>query len=204
MSRLTSSRCGVTLIEITVALILVSTVLLVSLTASANLLRNTAQRRAAIDAEELGGQILDEISALDFEDRATPQFGLEPDETASDRTTYDDVDDYHGYVSDPPTHRDGTTIAGLDGWTFSVTVKPAEPVANGIITSDDDTKPLRQITVVCSAPDGSQRNVSTVVSSVPSDISDATSFERLRRLTLRFPDREVTVTVPLRNAPDAY
>lgn len=204
MSRQPSSRCGVTLIEIMVALILVSTVLLVSLTASANLLRNTAQRRAAIDAEELGGQILDEISALDFEDRVSPQFGLEPDETASDRTTYDDVDDYHGYVSDPPTHRDGTTIEGLDGWTFSVTVKPAEPVVNGIITSDDDTKPLRQITVVCSAPDGSQWSVSTVVSSVPSDISDTTSFERLRRLTLRFSDREVTVTVPLRNAPDAY
>jgi prepilin-type N-terminal cleavage/methylation domain-containing protein len=204
MSHHPSSRCGVTLIEIMVALILVSTVLLVSLTASANLLRNTAQRRAAIDAEGLAGQILDEISAQDFEDRATPQFGLEPGETASDRTTYDDVDDYHGYVSDPPTHRDGTKMAGFDGWTFSVSVKPAAPVANGILTSDDDTQPLRQITVVCSAPDGSNKSVSTIVSSVPSDISDATSFERLRRLTLRFPDRELTVTVPLRNAPDAY
>ena len=191
------------MIEIMVALILVSTVLLVSLTASANLLRNTAERRTAIGGEELAGQILDEISSLEFQDPATPQFGLEPDETAADRTTYDDIDDYHGYVSDPPTHRDGTNIAGFEDWSFAVNVRPAEPVAEGIVTSDDETKPLRQITVICTAPDGSQRNVTTIVSDVPSNIPDTTSFERLRRIRLRFPDREVTVTAPLRNTPDA-
>lgn len=196
-------RLGVTLIEIMVALILVSTVLLVSLTASANLLRNTAERRAAIDADGLGGQILDEITALEFQDPVAPQFGIEPDETASDRTSYDDVDDYHGYIGDPPTHRDGTQIIGFEDWMFVVTVRPALSVADGIVTSDDDTQSLRYITVVCTAPDGSQRSVATIVSRVPMNTPESTSYERLRRLRLRFPDREVSVTAPLRNAPDA-
>lgn len=198
------TRSGVTLIEIMVSMVLVATVLLVSLTASANLLRNNAQRRAAVEGEELGGQIVDEISALDFRDRESPVFGLEAGETAANRTTYDDVDDYHGYVSTPPTHRDGTTIAGYQGWTFSVVILPAEPDATGIVTSNDDQKPMRIIVVTCTPPEGTATTVATLVSDVPSNISASTSFEKWRRLKLQFVDRELTVTAPLRNAPDAY
>ncbi len=197
-------RAGVTLIEIMISLVLVSTILLVSLTASANLLRNGAQRRAAVDAEGLGGQILDEITALDFRDRNAPVFGLEADESASDRNTFDDVDDFNGYSSKPPTHRDGTNIEGFEDWTFSVAITPAEPSATGIVTSADDTKPLRQVVVICVAPDGTSTNVATLVSDVPSNLSDNTSIEQWRRLTLTFPDRELTVTVPLRNAPEVF
>ncbi len=204
MTRLGSTRSGLTLLEIMISLILVSTVLLVSLTASANLLRNNAQRRAAVDAEQFAGQILDEISALDFRDRVTPIFGLETDETASDRTTYDDVDDYHGYTAKPPTHRDGTVIEGFEDWSFSVVITPAQPDTTGIVTSKDDQQPLRFIHVICTAPDGTQTEVSTLVSDVPSNIPETTSFEKWRRLKLKFKDRELSITAPLRNAPDAH
>ncbi len=40
-------QLGVSLIEVMISLVLVSTILLVSLTASANLLRNDSQRRGA-------------------------------------------------------------------------------------------------------------------------------------------------------------
>lgn len=185
-----------------VSMILVSTVLLVSLTASANLLRNGAVSRSAIEAERLGIQILDEISSRDFLDRDLPVFGLETGEVAANRTTYDDVDDYNGYVSDPPTHRDGTDIDGFSDWTFSVTVTPAEPVANGIVTSNDDQQPLRVITVTCTDPAGTTTSISTLVSDVPNDASESDSFEKWRRLTLDFSDRELTITAPLRNSPD--
>ncbi len=197
-------RSGVTLIEIMISLILVSTVLLVSLTASANLLRNSAVQRAAADAEGLANQILDEISALDFRDREDPVFGLESTENAADRTTYDDVDDYHGYVASPPSHRDGTPIEGYTGWSFSVSILSAEPDATGIVTSNDDQQPLRVITVNCTAPDGTVFDESTLVAEVPSDIPDSTSYHRWRQIKLQFPSRDLTVTSPLRNHPDAY
>jgi hypothetical protein len=92
----------------------------------------------------------------------------------------------------------------MEGWTFSVDVKAAEPVDGGIVTSNDSAKPLRLITVLCTAPDGATTSVATVVSHVPANLPATTSFQRWRRLTLRFPDRELTVTAPLRNTPDAY
>lgn len=199
-----STRNGVTLIEISISLILVTTVLLVSLTASANLLRNGTVSRGAIDAERLGSRLLDEITSMDFRDRDSPVFGLESGEVATDRQTFDDLDDYDGYVSDPPTNRDGTNIAGFEDWSISVTVQPAEPDTAGVLTSGDDGKPMRWITVTCTAPNGTTTEVATSVSDVPSDLDPSTSYERWRQLDLDFTDRDLTITIPLRNAPDAY
>jgi Tfp pilus assembly protein PilV len=196
---------GVSLIEVMISLVLVSTVLLVSLTASANLLRNDAQRRGANQGQQLAAQLLDEVSSMDFRDRVDPIYGLESNETAGDRNTFDDVDDYNGYTAAPPTHRDGTTIDGYKGWSFSVSITPADPDATGITTTtSNEHSPLRIITVVCTTPAGTTVEAATLVSNVPNDSAPTNSYEKWRRVKLTFPDREVNVTAPLRNFPDPY
>jgi len=196
-------RCGVTLIEVMISMLLVSTVLLVSLTASANLMRSSAERRDTSDGQWLAAQFLDEVSSMDFRDRSNPLFGVESDESAADRSTFDDVDDYDGYSSTPPTHRDGSTIRGYDGWTLSMFIVRADPVAGGITTTNsDDRSPLRLIRVICSAPQGQSVAATTLVSNVPNNANETTSYEKWRRVKLKFPDREIEVTAPLRNQPD--
>jgi type II secretory pathway pseudopilin PulG len=197
-------RGGVTLIEVMISIVLVSTILLVSINASATLLRNNLQQRNANHSAHLALQILDEVSSRDFRDRVNPVFGIESGENSSDRTTFDDVDDYHGYKSTPPTHRDGSVISGYDGWSFSVTIAPADPVANGIsTTSADESSPLRIIGVVCTTPEGTEIREATMVSDTASDIADTTSYDKWRRIKLSFEQREINVTAPLRNQPDS-
>lgn len=194
---------GVTLIEVMISMVLVTTILLVSLTASANLMRNNGERRNTNQGQQLAAQILDEVSSMDFRDRSNPVFGLETGEVATDRTTFDDVDDYNSYACTPPKHRDGTLISGFDGWSFSVAVYPADPDATGITTTGAGVRsPLRIIQVFCTAPDGTTTDAGTLVSDTPHDTSETTSYERWRRVKLTFPDREITVTAPLRNKPD--
>ena len=41
-----------------------------------------------------------------------------------------------------------------------------------------------------------------VVSSVPDNSDPGTSYEELRRIKLTFPDRQISVTAPLRNNPE--
>lgn len=197
-------RVGISLIEVMISLVLVSTILLVAITASANLLRNNTLRRGENQGQQLAAQFLDEVSCMDFQDRVEPLFGLESDEDAGDRTTFDDVDDFHGYSSSPPVHRDGTAITGYQGWSISVNVAPADADTTGVTTATSNTdSPLRLITVVCTTPEGTTVQATTLVSNVPDNNSEANSFERWRRVKLTFPDRELNITAPLRNNPDS-
>ncbi len=193
---------GLTLIEVMISIVLVSTILLVSVTASANLMRNNQQRRDTALGQQLSSQFLDEISSLDFRDRVEPSYGLETGEIGSDRTTFDDVDDYHGYVISPPTHRDGTTVENFDGWTVTVAVWPVNPDATGITTTDATAQsPLRLVVVDCTTPEGTTMTAGTFVSAVPRGISNDQSHEQWREVKLGFPNREIRVTAPLRNIP---
>ena len=202
MNRRVPTRKGVTLIEVMISIVLVSTVLLVTVTASANLMRNHNLSRHRSAGHHLTGQILDEVSSMDFADRTDPIFGIEADEMAATRTTLDDVDDYNGLVVAPPTFRNGTAIEGYTGWSFAVTVTAADPSPSGITTvGATQDSPLRIIEVVCTAPDGTATTASTLVSDVSSDLGETDSYESWRRLTLNFPDRELNVAVPLRNHP---
>ncbi|MFK8112763.1 MAG: prepilin-type N-terminal cleavage/methylation domain-containing protein [Rubripirellula sp.] len=197
------SYCGVTMIEVMVSLVLVSTILLVSLSASANLLRNDVQQRNSTDGKILAQRLMDEVSAMEFEDTSEPIFGLETGESGSNRSAFDDVDDYHGYTMSPPTYRDGTTINGFTTWSVSITVTPVEPDATGVTTAAANANsPLRLIVVTCTTPDGSTVDASTLISNVPSSLPVNSPYDRWRRTKLTFEDgREIQVSAPLRNQP---
>ena len=204
MSRQHRSRYGLTLLEVVVSLVLVSTIVLVSVSASANLMRSKTQSTQALDGQELAFQILDEVTAVDFQDPDQDRiFGREASETANNRTDFDDVDDYHGYAASPPSHRDGTTIAGFENWSFSVTVSRAEPASAGIVASNNDDAPLKLVTVTCTSPAGDITSESMLASVVPGNQVANTAYEKWRRVTLTFSNqRTIDVSVPLRNLPD--
>ena len=201
--RLTGVRRGLTLIEVIVSLILVSTILLISITASANLFRDQSQQRESVRAHELAGIFLDEISVRDFRDPdRNVTFGLEDDEVASDRLTFDDTDDYHAYTVNPPTYHDNTIIEGFNNWTVQVTVQPHTSDRGGISAASGSDAPLRLITVECTSTNGESVAESILVSEITSNISVNTAHDRLRRVNLSFsPDRQITVSVPLHNKP---
>jgi type II secretory pathway pseudopilin PulG len=203
-------RTGLTLIEVTISLILVSTLLLVSITASANLIRSSNRNNTAISASELAGVLLDEIVAMQFADpvSSTDTFGIETDEDVADRTTFDDIDDYHLYSQSAVTYRDGQSIDGFAGWTFQVNVAPATATASGITPTSDVSDPLRLVTVSCNSPSNGTTDValtrseSILVSQTSDRPTIEQSHERLRALKLQFADgREVSVVSPLLNHP---
>jgi len=198
-------QAGITLIEVMVSLVLISTILLVSLTASANLRLNDRERQQVQDAATLAYHFLDEASALPFRDPTADStgdgFGLENDESPADRTTFDDVDDYHQYTASPPTHRSGATIESYEDWTIRLDVYPAQPTAEGIVTSADTGSPLRLLVVRCRDSDHQVTRMGIIVSNVNSDLLPGASHQRWRRIELEFPDRTIDVSVPLRNRP---
>jgi type II secretory pathway pseudopilin PulG len=198
-------RRGVTLLEVIVSLILVSTIILVSITASANLMKHKSVSMESVRGHELAFQILDEVTAVGFADADEDErtFGREPSETATNRSDFDDIDDYHNYVSSPPAHRDGTPIAGLANWSFSVTIVPAQATSNGIVTTDDPTAPLKLVTVTYVAPSGLTDAESMLVSQVPTNLPNTAAHENWRLITLTFPSgRTIQVSGPLRNEPE--
>ncbi|NNE00246.1 MAG: hypothetical protein HKN47_23245 [Pirellulaceae bacterium] len=202
-------RLGVTLLEVLVSLILISTILLVCVTASANLFRDNAQTRTTIRAHELASMILDETSVLNFRDTdANVVWGIEPDESVNDRTTFDDIDDYARYSISPPTYRDGSAIEGYDDWTVTVEVAPAVSNATGISISGAPDSPLRVVTVICQSPVQTNSGEpmfcrqSILVSDVPTNVTADVSYETYRQLDWNFTDgRDIKVIAPLRNQP---
>ncbi|TWU56532.1 hypothetical protein Poly51_24430 [Rubripirellula tenax] len=199
-------RNGITLMEVVVSTVLVSGVLLVAMTTSANLWRNRGLQNEHEMAADLSGQMLDEITSKAFRDSVAPVFGIETDETGLARIGFDDVDDYHGFTESPPMHRDGQFIDGCSGWSIEVIVQPATPTTDGIEASAtptvDSDAGLRLVTVHCTTPTGHLITDVAVVSDVPGDEAETASFQRWRNETLTFSDgSSLRITAPLRNRP---
>ncbi len=191
------------MMEVIISLTLVATIMLVSLSASANMMRNRTSATRAVDGQQLAGYFLDEISPLAFRDPVDePVFGPESGEISSDRRTYDDVDDYSGYRTATPTFRDGQVIPGYEGWTVQVAIYPLTIAGTTLRNSPESTSRFRLIGVSVTDPDGRASTYRTLVSITPTDLAVTQSYERLRRIELSFPEnRNVDVVVPLRNTP---
>ncbi|MCZ6654254.1 MAG: hypothetical protein O7D91_14655 [Planctomycetota bacterium] len=102
----------------------------------------TSRNSGTLLAQQLMAEILTQGYA---EPVGAPVFGLEPPESASLRTDYDDVDDYDTWSASPPQYKDGTVIPDLDGWARHVTV--AWVTATDLsVTSGSETN-VKRITV---------------------------------------------------------
>jgi hypothetical protein len=198
-------RRGISMIEVIASTLIVATILLVSLTASSNLMRNQTVANAGVEGQLLACHFLDEVTSLRFEDPGLNRvFGREADESAALRTTLDDVDDYHGLVLSPPTDRQGVLLSGYVGWSVAWTVSPADTTPVGFVDVVNVEAPLRQVCVVCTSPTGTVTNAKAIVSRTASTLDSSIAHQRLIKLSVtRSGAADIEVVTPLRNHPSS-
>jgi hypothetical protein len=98
-------------------------------------------------ATALAFDLAAEVCQARFEDPEEPStvLGRESGESASDRRTFDDVDDYNGWTEEPAQARDGSELADASSYRRSVTVEYVDPnqpdVVSGAATD------LKRVTV---------------------------------------------------------
>jgi MSHA pilin protein MshD len=148
-----AARGAFTLIECLVSVLIVGVVLVAAVGTFGQIARgrqNQVDRTAGV---ALADQLLAEILQCYFkEPGGGTTLGRDTGETT--RATFDDVDDYDGYTTSPPTLRDGTVMSEYTGWTRSVDVicvkpaQPNDPIVNG------DPQLLKRITVRVTSPGG--------------------------------------------------
>jgi Tfp pilus assembly protein PilW len=145
-----ASRPGFSLIEATLAILLVGVVLagaLQTVAASRASQRLTADRARA---QQLALDLVNEILTQAYTSAAGPgkPLGREAGKSSANRSQLTDVDDYADWTETPPRDRSGNPIAGAGGWTRAVTVTWADP-ATLAPTKQPDTG-LKVITVTVS------------------------------------------------------
>lgn len=127
-------RRGMTIVEVLVAMVLLSMMLggvLSAVELSARTQHSTADLAMA---RSLAADLLEEVCGQPYVDPADPdESGLGADEVAGDRSTFDDVDDYHGWMQKPAEFADGTPIPGADAWQRRVFVRLVDPSAPDVI-----------------------------------------------------------------------
>ena len=119
------ARRGFSLIEVTVAMVILSVMMVAALrglgsTARMRLADADSARREAL-ARDMLGEVMQQL----YEDPALDagSFGKSVAEAApGNRSLYDDVDDYHNWVGLPPQNKDGSVIANSAGWQRRVQV----------------------------------------------------------------------------------
>jgi type II secretory pathway pseudopilin PulG len=117
------NRGGATLVEAALAIFLVgmvSTAALSAVRGAFHAQQRTVQRMRALQlAEELAAEalLLPYCAVGDKCSKVGPDTG----ESALNRSTFDDFDDYHGLVESPLRDVSGSLLPGADGWTRRAT-----------------------------------------------------------------------------------
>ena len=139
-----------------VAVMLVAALRTVGSSARARQIQASCRRGPALARE-----LISEILPAHYADpNETPVFGIEETEDASVRSTFDDVDDYHGWSSCPPCSRDGAVIPNFVGWRRTVAVQCVDPDdVTGTAVSDMG---LKRIIVTVTDPQGRQSVMSAL------------------------------------------
>lgn len=100
----------------------------------------------------LAGTLMAEILQQAYVDGgASPIYGREANELLSTRADYDDIDDYSGFQETPPKKRDGTSLTGLSGWEWRVSVTLVDPADLTLKSNTDAGSKLVKVTVLHNA-----------------------------------------------------
>ncbi len=120
-----STRPGISMAETVVSTLLVGFVLMGSLQIVGPLIRSNTHQSDRLFADHLANEMTHEISTKLYMDPTKENrldLGVEPDETLKDRTTFDDVDDFHGWTANPPVLSGNQSLDDMKAWTRSVVV----------------------------------------------------------------------------------
>lgn len=138
---------GVSLIETVIALLILGGAFVAALNtiggARASQRIVADQRLGLVLAEDL----LAEVLSHPYAEPGTSVLGVDLGEVASDRSTFDDIDDYHGWSASPPQGVDDKPIEGAEGYTRSVEVVRVQ-LANPASSSLSDQGMKRVVVTV--------------------------------------------------------
>lgn len=148
-------RLGLTLVEVAVSTLLVGLVLVGSLKVVGGVLQIRMAAEQIHDGTALAQELMNEILSQHYEEPTELlSFGVELSELGSNRSSWDDVDDYNNWSASPPRLKDNTTLSEYTGWSRSVDVDRTRLSNPNSTTLLDEG--LKRIIVTVTAPDGLQ------------------------------------------------
>lgn len=157
----TPRRTGMTLVEATVAMVVVSVLMVAALnTLGASARAGTVQVRHG-RAYTLAQGLMNEVLGTRYADpQGGSGLGRDAGEAADVRAAYDDVDDYNGWSASPPEDKSGAALEGATGWTRQVAVAYVDPNNPATVVGADQG--LKRITVTVSDPRGRQTTLTAL------------------------------------------
>ena len=140
-------RRGLTLIETVISMVVVSLLFAAALNASGAAAATRVVTDGRRQGEELCQALMAEILSKPYFDPETGSNGLGSEAgeaNGTDRTGFDDVDDFNGWTASPPVERSGVTIPNTTGLTRSVTVeKLSRSTGSDLFTNAGEVKVVR-------------------------------------------------------------
>lgn len=162
---------GVSLLETVIALLILGGAFVAAL----NTIGGARASQAVVADQRLGlvlaQDMLAEVLSHPYAEPGTSVLGIDLNEVASDRSTFDDIDDYHGWSASPPEAVDGQAIAGADRYTRSVEVVRVQ-LSNPLSPSLSDQGMKRVVVTVRNG----EKQVAQLTA-YRSDVYDATGGE---------------------------
>ena len=118
------SASGFSYVEVLLSSVIISIILVSGIRLFGNLGRSNQVLLDQSSVDFLALQIIEEIKQQFYRDPdGSPVFGREPNESAVDRSDFDDVDDYHNFSDNPPKRRNGDALTQYAEFTRQVTVR---------------------------------------------------------------------------------
>jgi hypothetical protein len=147
------ARRGSAITEVLISSILVGVLVVAALNSVGMVFRTRRFNADRLTGPGLARDVISEILAMPYEDPQNPggAIGVDAGESASTRTTFDDVDDYHNWSTANAGAANGTARSGYTGWAHQATVTWAERVTGTVWASDTG---LKRITVTVTSPSG--------------------------------------------------
>lgn len=140
-------RRGFSVIEVAMSSLLVGAVLVASMQVTGQALMVQRDRAHMATAAFLAEGMLSEILLLPYMEPGltSSPIGRGSGELVNDRSTYDDVDDYHNYTETPPKSLENVVLPGFAGWQRSVVVQWVNP--NNLNQTQGSESGVKRVTV---------------------------------------------------------
>jgi len=114
---------GITYVEVLVSAVILGAAVAGGLQALGHFAHGSASWEARSIANELAADLMAQIDALPFEDPSgSAGIGVESGEVSGDRSTFDDVDDFHGWTASPPRNRANQELTAYGDFRTAVEV----------------------------------------------------------------------------------
>ena len=140
-----TKRTGFSLVEVLISTLLVGVLLVSALRSVGAVVRHRNAFDERTQAFALANGLISEILEKSYEDPESPGgIGIESGEDLTQRNTFDDVDDYAGWTSQPPVDRLGAAMPNAGAFRRSVSVMSVSPTdVSQQVANDQGMKRIR-------------------------------------------------------------